>query len=64
MSTSTDATAAPSTPTLQQFTLDELAVYTAEQAFGGRKGCGNSCNCTRNVDGDSNPDLLPLAPLW
>jgi hypothetical protein len=34
MSTSTDATAAPSTPTLQQFTLDELAVYTAEQAFG------------------------------
>ena len=34
MSTSTDATAAPGTPTLQQFTLDELAVYTAEQAFG------------------------------
>jgi hypothetical protein len=38
MSTSTDTTAAPSTapsnPTLQQFTLDDLAVYTAEQAFG------------------------------
>jgi hypothetical protein len=34
MSTSTDATAAPSNPTLQQFTLDDLAVYTAEQAFG------------------------------
>jgi hypothetical protein len=34
MSTSTDTTAAPSNPTLQQFTLDDLAVYTAEQAFG------------------------------
>jgi hypothetical protein len=34
MSTSTDTTAVPSNPTLQQFTLDDLAVYTAEQAFG------------------------------
>ncbi len=34
MSTPTVATAAPSNPTLQQFTLDDLAVYTAEQAFG------------------------------
>jgi hypothetical protein len=31
---STDAGAAPARPTLQHFTLDELAVYTAEQAFG------------------------------
>jgi hypothetical protein len=30
----TDAGAASSRPTLQTFTLDELAVYTAEQAFG------------------------------
>jgi hypothetical protein len=30
---STDAGAAPARPTLQQFTLDDLAVYTAEQAF-------------------------------
>lgn len=34
MSTSTDAAAAPGSPTLQQFTLDDLAVYTAEHAFG------------------------------
>ena len=34
MSMSTGPTAAPSNPTLQQFTLDDLAVYTAEQAFG------------------------------
>jgi hypothetical protein len=32
MTTSTTTT--PSAPTLQQFTLDDLAVYTAEQAFG------------------------------
>jgi hypothetical protein len=31
---STDTTTAPSRQTLQQFTLDDLAVYTAEQAFG------------------------------
>lgn len=31
---STDAGAAPVRPTLQHFTLDELAPYTAEQAFG------------------------------
>ena len=31
---STDSGPAPSRPTLQQFTLDDLAVYTAEQAFG------------------------------
>lgn len=31
---STDAGAAPARPTLQHFTLDELAPYTAEQAFG------------------------------
>ncbi len=30
----TDAGAVPVGPTLQQFTLDELAPYTAEQAFG------------------------------
>ncbi|HJY97440.1 MAG TPA: hypothetical protein VJ371_21025 [Streptosporangiaceae bacterium] len=30
----TDAGAASSRPTLQTFTLDDLAVYTAEQAFG------------------------------
>jgi hypothetical protein len=30
----TNTTTAPSPPTLQQFTLDDLAVYTAEQAFG------------------------------
>jgi hypothetical protein len=30
---STDAGATPSHPTLQQFSLDDLAVYTAEQAF-------------------------------
>ena len=32
MTTSTGTT--PSSPTLQQFNLDDLAVYTAEQAFG------------------------------
>ena len=31
---STDSGPAPSRPTLQQFSLDDLAVYTAEQAFG------------------------------
>jgi hypothetical protein len=31
---STDSGSAPGHPTLQQFTLDDLAVYTAEQAFG------------------------------
>jgi hypothetical protein len=31
---STDAGAAPARPTLQQFTLDDLAAYTVEQAFG------------------------------
>src|SRR5215469_14347639 len=31
---STDATTTPNHPTLQHFTLDDLAVYTAEQAFG------------------------------
>ena len=31
---STDPGAAASHPTLQQFSLDALAVYTAEQAFG------------------------------
>ena len=31
---STDTTTAPAQPTLQHFTLDDLAVYTAEQAFG------------------------------
>jgi hypothetical protein len=31
---STDPGAAPSRPTLQSFNLDDLAVYTAEQAFG------------------------------
>jgi hypothetical protein len=31
---STDAGSAPARPTLQHFTLDELAGYTAEQAFG------------------------------
>jgi hypothetical protein len=31
---STDAGTAPGHPTLQHFTLDDLAVYTAEQAFG------------------------------
>src|SRR5262252_7124874 len=31
---STDATTTPDRPTLQHFTLDDLAVYTAEQAFG------------------------------
>ena len=31
---STDAGTAPARPTLQHFTLDELAPYTAEQAFG------------------------------
>ena len=31
---STDAGSAPARPTLQHFTLDELAPYTAEQAFG------------------------------
>ncbi len=31
---STNAELAPGRPTLQQFTLDDLAVYTAEQAFG------------------------------
>jgi hypothetical protein len=31
---STDTGTTPGHPTLQQFTLDELAVYTAEQAFG------------------------------
>jgi hypothetical protein len=31
---STDVTTASTPPTLQQFTLDDLAVYTAEQAFG------------------------------
>jgi hypothetical protein len=31
---STDAGTAPVRPTLQQFTLDDLAIYTAEQAFG------------------------------
>ncbi len=31
---STDAGTAPSRPTLQHFSLDDLAVYTAEQAFG------------------------------
>ena len=30
----TDTGAASSRPTLQTFTLDDLAVYTAEQAFG------------------------------
>jgi hypothetical protein len=30
----TDTATAPGHPTLQQFTLDDLAVYTAEQAFG------------------------------
>jgi len=30
----TNTTTTPSPPTLQQFTLDDLAVYTAEQAFG------------------------------
>jgi hypothetical protein len=30
----TNAGTAPSPPTLQQFNLDDLAVYTAEQAFG------------------------------
>jgi len=31
---STDPGTAPSRPTLQQFSLDDLAAYTAEQAFG------------------------------
>jgi hypothetical protein len=31
---SSDTGSTPSRPTLQQFTLDDLAVYTAEQAFG------------------------------
>ena len=31
---STDAGAASARPTLQHFTLDELAPYTAEEAFG------------------------------
>jgi hypothetical protein len=31
---STDTTTAPGHPTLQHFTLDDLAAYTAEQAFG------------------------------
>ena len=31
---STDTTTAPDHPTLQHFTLDDLAMYTAEQAFG------------------------------
>src|SRR5260370_29722251 len=31
---STDTGTTPARPTLQQFTLDDLAVYTAEQAFG------------------------------
>src|SRR5215470_7694570 len=31
---STDAATAPGPPTLQHFSLDDLAVYTAEQAFG------------------------------
>src|SRR5215469_1017535 len=31
---STDTTTVPAQPTLQHFTLDDLAVYTAEQAFG------------------------------
>jgi hypothetical protein len=31
---STDAGSTPGRPTLQQFTLDDLALYTAEQAFG------------------------------
>jgi hypothetical protein len=31
---STDATTAPGRPTLQHFTLDDLAAYTVEQAFG------------------------------
>src|SRR5580700_873963 len=31
---STDAGATPGRPTLQHFTLDDLAMYTAEQAFG------------------------------
>jgi hypothetical protein len=31
---SADASAAPGHPTLQRFSLDDLAVYTAEQAFG------------------------------
>jgi hypothetical protein len=31
---STDSGPVPSHPTLQQFSLDDLAVYTAEQAFG------------------------------
>ena len=31
---STDTTIAPAGPTLQHFTLDDLAAYTAEQAFG------------------------------
>ena len=31
---STDSAPAPSRPTLQQFSLDDLAVYTLEQAFG------------------------------
>jgi len=30
---STDAGAAPSRPTLQQFSLNDLASYTVEQAF-------------------------------
>jgi hypothetical protein len=34
MSTNTTTTTTPSPPTLQQFSLDDLAVYTAEQAFG------------------------------
>jgi hypothetical protein len=34
MSTNTTTTTTPSSPTLQQFSLDDLAVYTAEQAFG------------------------------
>ncbi len=31
---SADTSTAPSNPTLQRFSLDDLAVYTAEQAFG------------------------------
>ena len=31
---SIDTTTAPSRSTLQHFTLDDLAAYTAEQAFG------------------------------
>jgi hypothetical protein len=31
---STNTTTTPSAPTLQQFNLDDLAMYTAEQAFG------------------------------